>query len=144
MLGFYSFLIALITSLVFFGILYILIRWALKAQNRVNGFFLAYMWVTLFLPIWAGGLWLRIGGPELVEGISLLGYILVGLAVSMVIVAFLPKREPEEASANPTQRYRDEVAEQSQASKRGLRYGMWAFGVFMAGIIVLGLIFPPW
>ena len=60
-MGFFiSFLIALVVAIAFFAIFYFLIAKAATAKRRVGWLFLAFIFFAMFLPIWAGGLWLRL------------------------------------------------------------------------------------
>ncbi len=140
---FFTFLIALAVSILFFAILYALILRGIRAEKRVGWLFLAFIFFVVFLPTWAGGLWLKPFGPRL-GGASVLGYVLVGVAVALILAAILPrpKAEPQTVRSPDEPRLsREEVLE-------GQRYDDWSkigwffgiFFIFMIAAIVLAAI----
>jgi len=63
MLIFYNFLAAAIVALIFFGILYLVLKLGEKYGPGAGCAGLIFIYLLLFLPTWAGGLWLRPIGP---------------------------------------------------------------------------------
>ena len=139
---FLTFIFALAFSIFFFVLLYILILRAMQAEKRVGWLFLAFMWFALFLPIWAGGLWLRPIGPR-VGGVPILGYALVGLAVSLLLAALLPRPEPEpEPDPDQPRLRREEVLEAQRYEDWGqIAWFLGIFFAFMIAAIVAGALF---
>jgi hypothetical protein len=88
-------LIALFFALVFAGVLYALVRPESDSAHAtgMDWGWLLFVFLLLFLPIWAGGIWLAPVGPA-VFGIQVLGYLVVGLLIALVIAALIsfPKR----------------------------------------------------
>jgi hypothetical protein len=139
---FLTFVFALVFSILFFVLLYILILRAMQAEKRVGWLFLAFMWFALFLPIWAGGLWLRPFGP-MVGGVPILGYALVGLAVSLLLGALLPSPQPEpEPDPDQPRLRREEVLEAQRQEDWGqIGWFLGIFFVFMIAAIVARFLF---
>ena len=139
---FFSFLIALVVAIAFFAIFYFLIVKAATAKHRVGWIFLAFIFFAMFLPIWAGGLWLRPFGPRIGQ-VEFLPYIVVGLAVSLILAAMMPKPRPEpEVQEQPHDEERlprEYVMEgQQQEWWSGMAWFFGIFFVFMIADIIAG------
>jgi hypothetical protein len=133
---FFSFLIALVVAIAFFAIFYFLIAKAATAKRRVGWLFLAFIFFAMFLPIWAGGLWVRPFGPR-IGGVSILPYILVGLAVSLILAAMMPRPAPE---PDVQEQPHDEERLPREYVMEGEQYEWWSgmawfFGIFFAFMI---------
>lgn len=142
MYWFLSFVIALGVAILFFAVLYFLVLRAMAAEKRVGWIFLAFVWFALFLPTWAGGLWLRPIGPRL-GGVPVLGYLAMGLVVALILAAVLPRPTPEpERSEDEPRLTREEVLEGQRQEEWG--HLAWFFGIFfifMVAMIVAGILF---
>jgi hypothetical protein len=130
---FFGFLLALVLSIIFFVVLYQLVLKGIQAQKRFGWLFLAFVWFALFLPTWAGGLWLRPFGPS-IGGVTVWPYVLVGAAFALILGALLPRPQPAPERGPNEQRLSREEVLSGQRQEDWSRIG-WVFGIFFAFMI---------
>lgn len=82
-----EFLISFILAVLLTG-LYMLVT--LGAGRRTG---LIWLFLTIFLATWAGGVWLKPFGPTL-WGIHWLAFLLVGLVIVLFLVMVIPRKAP--------------------------------------------------
>ena len=137
---FLSFVIALVVAIAFFAIFYFLLIKAATGKRRVGWIFLAFIFFAMFLPIWAGGLWIRPFGPRLGD-VAFWPYILIGLAVSLILAAMMPKPQPEpEVQPTGDERLPREMVMEGQALEwwSGMAWFFGVFFLFMIAAIIAG------
>ncbi len=84
---FAEFLVSLITAALLTGLYRLLTRGSGPRKG------LAWLFLTIFLATWAGGVWLRPMGPPL-WGVHWLTFFLAGLIMALVFIAFMPPGPP--------------------------------------------------
>jgi hypothetical protein len=82
-----EFVISLVIAVIVTGVFLFLVR---KTGRRTG---LLWLFLLVFLAVWAGGVWVRPFGPTL-WGIHWVSFLLIGLLVILFLVIFTPKRPP--------------------------------------------------
>lgn len=91
-------LLSIFFAAVFVGLLVLLLK---PSRDEHPGWTaLAFLFLALFLPIWAGGMWLGPMGPAMF-GMYALPFLLIGLCVALLLAAVSPpRRQGSTASAH--------------------------------------------
>ena len=82
-----EFVISLLIAVIVTGVFLFLVR----QTGRRTG--LLWLFLLVFLAVWAGGVWVRPFGPTL-WGIHWVSFVLVGVLVILFLIIFMPKRPP--------------------------------------------------
>lgn len=91
-------LLSILFAAMFVGLLVLLLK---PSRDEHPGWTaLAFLFLALFLPIWAGGMWLGPMGPA-IFGMYALPFLLIGLCVALLLAAVSPpRRQGSTASAH--------------------------------------------
>jgi hypothetical protein len=88
---------SIVIAAVFVGLLILILKPSKEENTGIMTF--AFLFVALFLPIWAGGIWLGPMGPAIL-GMYVLPFLLIGLCVALLLAAVSPPRK--DATAGQT------------------------------------------
>lgn len=115
-------LVAALIAIVLVAVFGIFIR------GEAIGAGLFWFFLLIFLASWAGGLWVTPVGPP-IFGVSWLGYLLVGLVFTLLIMALLPP-------APPRPRTPGAVQEEVEAEATAFAVLNMFFWILLVGFIV--------
>lgn len=161
-------LIALLVALLFVGLLVGLVGWGRRDRTATTGTTAAttprgegssaaawgvilFLFVILFLGIWAGGVWIEPFGPE-AWGVAWLPFLFVGLILALVVAAAAPpvRRTPTTGRAATRQvgpvgsgPGSEPAPEKARHERQGEALAV-SFGVFfwlLVGLFVLAVFF---
>jgi len=124
-----------IISLIIAGMLTVVFLLLIRKSGRRTG--LLWIFLLIFLAIWAGGIWIRPFGPTL-WGIHWVAFLLVGLAIVLFLVIFTPKKPPRgrHETLNMLERIEDEK-NMEQLAYITLSIFFWILVFGLAMVIVL-------
>ncbi len=82
-------ILSLVVAALFVGLLILILKPSQKEHKGIMT--IVFLFLALFLPIWAGGIWLGPMGPA-VFGMYFLPFLLIGLGVALLLAAVSPPR----------------------------------------------------
>ena len=100
----FSFIIAVVLSSL------LILIW--RRAGKRTGFF--WLFLTIFLSAWAGGVWMKPFGPQL-WGIHWFSFLFSALIVSLIFAAFAPQRPPK--SRNETIKMLERIQREKELKK---------------------------
>lgn len=89
-----------------------------------------FLFLILFLAIWAGGVWLAPFGP-MVWGVAYIPFLIVAIVVTLLLIAAAPPRRPKSSE--------EVVKEAEEAATAGLVFGLffWILLIALAAAVIL-------
>jgi hypothetical protein len=100
----FSFIIAAVLSSL------LILIW--RRSGKRTGLF--WLFLTIFLSAWAGGVWMKPFGPQL-WGINWFSFLFSALIVSLIFAAFAPQRPPK--SRNETIKMLERIQREKELKK---------------------------
>jgi hypothetical protein len=82
--------LSIIVAALFVGLLILILKPGKEEKKGITA--IVFLFLALFLPIWAGGIWLGPMGPA-VFGMYFLPFLLIGLGVALLLAAVAPLRK---------------------------------------------------
>ena len=128
-----EFVLALALAVAFTSLLIWGLGWRHPAQTDAVTASALFLFIIMFLAVWAAGMWLPPWGP-LIRGVPWLGFFIVGLLLSLLILALAsPSPRPPAPAEQPVE---EEVEKE--------RLALHVFGIFfwilIVALVAVGLI----